>query len=93
MSVRRGSDECPLGWSFDVLIRPALPSDIEPALAVMADAYGLPMRAPTVHTLVESLPDGHLLVACTEGEVVGTGAAIGFGSTAWRHVAGGSAGC
>src|SRR3954451_19615780 len=49
----------------------------------MAEAFGLPMRAPTVHTLVHSLPDGELLVAHSDGQVVGTGGAIGFGRTAW----------
>src|SRR5690242_9332648 len=49
----------------------------------MAEAFGLPMRAPTVHTLVHSLPDGVLLVARSEGQIVGTGGAIAFGRTAW----------
>src|SRR4051794_4077719 len=49
----------------------------------MSSAYRLPMRAPTVHTLVESLPDGHLLVGHSEGQVVGTAGAIGFGATGW----------
>jgi predicted N-acetyltransferase YhbS len=66
-----------------VLIRRATDEDIEPALAVMAEAFGLPMRAPTVHTLVHSLPDGVLLVAHSDGQVVGTGGAIGFGRTGW----------
>src|SRR4051812_10916924 len=49
----------------------------------MAQGFGLPMQAPTVHTLVHSLPDGVLLVAHSDGQVVGTGGAIGFGRTAW----------
>jgi GNAT superfamily N-acetyltransferase len=66
-----------------VLIRRALERDIEPALAVMSLAYRLDLRAPTVHTLVESLPDGHLLVAQSEDQILGTAAAIGFGATGW----------
>src|SRR3954447_6114250 len=71
-----------LGGSF-VLIRRATDGDIEPALTVMADAFGLPVRNPTVHTLVHSLPDGVLLVAQSDDQVVGTGGAIGVGPTAW----------
>jgi predicted N-acetyltransferase YhbS len=66
-----------------VLIRRATDADLEPALAVMAEAFGLPIRAPTVHTLVHSLPDGVLLVAQSEGQIVGTAGAIGFGRTGW----------
>src|SRR4051812_43093901 len=49
----------------------------------MAEAYGLPIQAPTVHTLVHSLPDGVLLVAQSDGQVVGTSGAIGLGRTGW----------
>lgn len=41
-----------------MLIRRAGPADIEPALAAMSHAFGLPLRAPTVHTLVASVPGG-----------------------------------
>jgi predicted N-acetyltransferase YhbS len=67
-----------------VLIRRATDGDIEPALVVMAEAFGLPMReGPSVHTLVHSLPDGMLLVAQSDGQIVGTGGAIAFGRTGW----------
>jgi predicted N-acetyltransferase YhbS len=66
-----------------VLIRRAGAADIEPALAVMSEAFGLDLRAPTVHTLVAGAPDGHLFVADDSGRVVGTGASVGFGRTGW----------
>src|SRR3954470_2420278 len=64
--------------SANVQIRRAGPGDIEPALAVMSEAFGLRLRAPTVHTLVVCAPEGVLLVAVDEGAVVGTAAAVGF---------------
>jgi len=66
-----------------VIIREAEPRDIEPALAAMSDAFGLQLRAPTVHTLVAASPDGTLLVAERGGEIVGTAASVGFGPTGW----------
>jgi predicted N-acetyltransferase YhbS len=61
----------------------AAPGDIEPALAAIGQAFGLELRAPTVHTLVASVPEGTLLVAKQDGVVLGTAAAIGFGPTGW----------
>ncbi|MDA0181998.1 GNAT family N-acetyltransferase [Solirubrobacter phytolaccae] len=66
-----------------MIIREAQPGDIEPALAAMSEAFGLQLRAPTVHTLVAASPDGVLLVAEEDGAVVGTAASVGFGPTAW----------
>jgi predicted N-acetyltransferase YhbS len=66
-----------------VHIRIAEPADIEPALAVMTDAFGYAMRPPNVHTVVASAPDGHLLVAEREGRLVGTGSSVAFGPTGW----------
>ena len=66
-----------------MIIREAQPGDIEPALAAMSDAFGLQLRAPTVHTLVAASPEGHLLVAEDDGVVVGTAASVGFGPTGW----------
>jgi predicted N-acetyltransferase YhbS len=66
-----------------VPIRRAGPGDIEPALAVLADAFGVQARVPSVYTLVADAPDGTLLVAEEDGEVVGTAASIGFGRTGW----------
>ena len=63
-----------------VLIRPVRPGDIEPALAVMSDGFGLPIRAPSVHTDAGATP---LLVAERDGVIVGTAAAAGFGATGW----------
>lgn len=66
-----------------MIIREAQPGDIEPALAAMSDAFGLQLRAPTVHTLVADAPGGTLLVAERDGVVVGTAASVGFGPTGW----------
>ncbi len=49
----------------------------------MSIAFGVPNRRPSVHTWAFEQADGHLLVAERDGRVVATGAAIGFGSTAW----------
>ncbi|MBE2314665.1 GNAT family N-acetyltransferase [Solirubrobacter sp. CPCC 204708] len=64
-------------------IRRAAADDIEPALAVMSEAFGIELRAPTVHTLVASSPDGTLLVAEEDGVVVGTAASVTFGPSGW----------
>jgi predicted N-acetyltransferase YhbS len=64
-------------------IRRALPGDLEPALHVMAGAFGTPFQVPSVHTLVAGAPGGHLLVAVEDEAVVGTAAAVSFGSTGW----------
>ena len=64
-------------------IRPAGPADIEPALAVISRAFGLVVREPSVHTLVAGAQEGSLLVAESDGQVVGTGACVGFGRTGW----------
>jgi hypothetical protein len=53
-----------------VLIRRARPGDIEPALAVMAEGFGLPIKAPSVHTEVAD----QLLVA-----------EDGSAASWWRH--------
>jgi predicted N-acetyltransferase YhbS len=66
-----------------VLIRRAAAGEIEPALHVMSEAFGLPIRAPSVHTLAASAPGGCLLVAIDSGQVAGTGACLGFGRTGW----------
>jgi predicted N-acetyltransferase YhbS len=66
-----------------VLIRPAGPADIDPALGVISRAFGLEVRAPSVHTFVAGSRDGSLLVAVSDGQVVGTGACVGFGPTGW----------
>ncbi len=49
----------------------------------MSIAFGVSNRRPSVHTWAFEQPDGHLLVAERDGRVVATGAAIGFGATAW----------
>ena len=59
------------------------PADIEPALRVIGDAFGFVVRPPSVHTVVGESADGHLLVAERDGEIVGTGACVGFGPTGW----------
>ena len=64
-------------------IRRALPGDLEPALRVMARAFGTPYHVPSVHTLVAAAPGGHLLVAVVDEAVVGTAAAVSFGPTGW----------
>ena len=64
-------------------IRPAGPADIEPALAVISRAFGLEVRVPSVHTLVAGAREGSLLVASRDGQVIGTGACVGFGRTGW----------
>jgi predicted N-acetyltransferase YhbS len=66
-----------------VLIRPATAADIPAFLEVMSIAFGVPNRRPSVHTWAFEQDDGHLLVAERDGRVIGTGASIGFGSTAW----------
>jgi predicted N-acetyltransferase YhbS len=66
-----------------VEIRRALPGDLEPALHVMARAFGTPYQVPSVHTLVAGAPGGHLLVAVDGGAIVGTAAAVSFGATGW----------
>jgi predicted N-acetyltransferase YhbS len=66
-----------------VLIRPTAPTDYDAALKVIADAFGLVVKPPTVHTVVADDADGHLLVAERDGAVVGTGASVGFGPTGW----------
>src|SRR3954451_17409532 len=71
-----------IGWPF-VLIRRAGQADLEPALRVMAEAFAMPVQAPSVHTRVARLPHGRLLVADSGGAIMGTGGAVGFGSTAW----------
>jgi predicted N-acetyltransferase YhbS len=62
-----------------VLIRRARPGDIEPALAVMAEGFGLPIKAPSVHTEVAD----QLLVAEEDGVILGTAATAAFGTTGW----------
>src|SRR5262249_45461629 len=49
----------------------------------MSIAFGVPNRRPSVHTWAFEQDDGHLLVAERVGQVIATGASIGFGSTAW----------
>jgi predicted N-acetyltransferase YhbS len=66
-----------------VLISRAGSGDIEPALRVMSEAFGLEIRAPSVHTFAASAPSGSLVVARDDGRVVGTGACLGFGRTGW----------
>lgn len=66
-----------------VIIRPALESDITPALAAMSAAFDLPLRAPTVHTLVAGSSSGVLLVADDGGTMLGTAGSVGFGPTGW----------
>ena len=65
-------------------IRGAGEADIQPALELMRDAFALPSATPpTVHTFVAALPAGRLFVAVSDGQVVGTGACVSFGSTGW----------
>src|SRR5262249_54294924 len=64
-------------------IRRATETDIPAFLDVMAIAFGVPSRRPSVHTWAFEQDDGHLLVAERDGKVIATGASIGFGSTAW----------
>jgi len=66
-----------------VQIRPATVADHGAALRVIGDAFGFVVRPPSVHTVVGESPDGHLLVAERDGEIVGTGACVGFGPTGW----------
>jgi predicted N-acetyltransferase YhbS len=67
-----------------VHIRLAAQTDIQPVLELMRDAFALPSATPpTVHTFVAGLPSGRLFVAVSDGQVVGTGACISFGSTGW----------
>jgi predicted N-acetyltransferase YhbS len=64
-------------------IRRATTADIDPALEVMAIAFGGSYARPNVHTLVATAPDGHLFVAERDGRVVATGVSVGFGPTGW----------
>jgi predicted N-acetyltransferase YhbS len=64
-------------------IREAVPADVEPALALMARAFGIAVQSPSVHTLVAGSGTGTLLVAEHGGAIVGTGACAGFGPTGW----------
>jgi ribosomal protein S18 acetylase RimI-like enzyme len=66
-----------------VLIRPAAPSDLDAALRVIGDAFGIVVQPPTVHTTVAADADGHFLVAERDGAIVGTGASVGFGRNGW----------
>jgi predicted N-acetyltransferase YhbS len=67
-----------------VQIRRAGAEDLQPALELLRDAFGLPSATPpTVHTFVAGLPSGQLFVAIESGCVVGTGACVSFGSTGW----------
>jgi predicted N-acetyltransferase YhbS len=66
-----------------VPIRTAGPADIDPALSLIGRAFGLVVRAPSVHTLVADAQEGNLLVAERDGEIVGTGAYVSFGRTGW----------
>src|SRR3954451_16468166 len=77
--VRRGSMSARTG----VVIRRAASSDHEPALALMSEAFALSLLAPTVHTMVASLPNGCMLVAVADGAILGTGGAVCFGRTGW----------
>jgi Acetyltransferase (GNAT) domain len=49
----------------------------------MTAAFGYPNSRPSVHTWAADVPDGHVLVAERGGRIVATGAALGFGPTAW----------
>jgi hypothetical protein len=49
----------------------------------MSIAFGVAGRRPSVHTWAFEQPGGHLLVAERDGNVIATGASLGFGSTAW----------
>jgi predicted N-acetyltransferase YhbS len=69
--------------SSNVTIRPARPADLDPALALIGRAFGLVVKAPSVHTLVAGVPEGGLLVAERHGTIVGTGAYVSFGRTGW----------
>src|ERR1700712_1129801 len=66
-----------------MVIPRAGPSDIEGALALISSAFSLSLQAPTVHTMVAGLPGGCLLVAESDGVIVGTGGAVSFGRTGW----------
>jgi ribosomal protein S18 acetylase RimI-like enzyme len=66
-----------------VLIRPATPTDLDAALRVIGDAFGIVVQPPTVHTTVAADADGHFLVAERDGAIVGTGASVGFGRNGW----------
>jgi ribosomal protein S18 acetylase RimI-like enzyme len=65
------------------VIRPVARAEYPAALKVIGDAFGLAVRVPTVHTAVGEAPDGHFLAAERDGELVATGAGIGFGPTGW----------
>ena len=64
-------------------IRIAGPADIDPALTMIGRAFGLAVRAPTVHTLVANAHEGNLLVAERDGAIVGTGASCRLRPTGW----------
>jgi predicted N-acetyltransferase YhbS len=64
-------------------IRPAGEGDTDAALGVMSQAFGVPLRAPTVHTLVAASDAGTLLVAEEDGELLGTAASVRFGPVGW----------
>ncbi len=64
-------------------IRVAGPSDLEPALSLIGRAFGLVVRAPSVHTLVAGAQEGNLLVAERDGALLGTAASVSFGRTGW----------
>jgi predicted N-acetyltransferase YhbS len=67
-----------------VLIRRAGEEDIGAALALIRDAFNLPLGGPpTVHTFVHGLPAGQMFVAVDGERVIGTGASVSFGSTGW----------
>jgi predicted N-acetyltransferase YhbS len=66
-----------------VPIRTAGPADIDPALSLIGRAFGLTVRAPSVHTLVANAQEGNLLVAERDGVLIGTAAYVSFGRTGW----------
>jgi predicted N-acetyltransferase YhbS len=82
-AIRGTTDAYPQLASANVTIRPARPADLDPALALIGRAFGLVVKAPSVHTLAAGAGDGGLLVAETDGVIVGTGAYLSFGRTGW----------
>src|SRR5262249_49234730 len=64
-------------------IRPATERDLDAFVEVMTAAFRFRNTRPTVHTWAFGQPDAHVLVAEREGQIVATGARIGFGPTAW----------
>jgi predicted N-acetyltransferase YhbS len=65
------------------VIRPVREEELPEALQVLAAAFDMTVRAPSVHTLVAGSADGNFFVAERDGRIVGTGASVAFGTHGW----------